>query len=134
MACPLICARGKTCLMFSPERKGKEKARRRYFGDGAQSLCLPDLGVQVPVAGQCKHLGGYVDSRLTMLPEVRYRLAQAHSSLEASQALPLNNSELSISTRAAIFASALTPTFFILVSGSPLVRPGASSTLDTPNL
>lgn len=105
---------GKTCLMLSLIGKGKEKARRRFFSDGAQSLCLPDLGVRVPVADQYKHLGGYdgyVDS-LSMLPEVRHRLAQAHSSFEASKTPLLNNSELSISTQAAIFASAITPTFF----------------------
>eukprot|EP00439_Symbiodinium_sp_Y106_P083133 s1736_g22.t4 len=103
---------GKTALVFSLVGKGLAKAKRRFFGHGEQHLSLPDLAVSIPVAEYYKHLGGYIDGRLSMSQETRYRLAQATSSYESSKTLLLNNPGLSLATRAAIFASAVTPTFF----------------------
>ena len=103
---------GKTALVLSLVGKGLTKAKRRFFGQGEQHLRLPDLAVSIPVAEYYKHLGGYIDGRLSMTQETRYRLAQATSSYESSKALLLNNPGLSLATRTAIFASAVTPTFF----------------------
>ncbi|CAE7260031.1 unnamed protein product, partial [Symbiodinium sp. KB8] len=104
--------RGKTSVLISLSGKGCKRVRGRYFPAGAKSLHLPDLNVGVVVADQYKHLGGYLDCKLTMKPEARFRLAQAASSYTAAKALLLNSPRLDIKTRAALFASAVTPTFF----------------------
>ena len=103
---------GKTGVLLSLQGRGSKRARRRFFPEGTQRLHLPDLDVGVAVTEQYKHLGGYVDCKLTMRPEVRFRLAQATSSYEAAKSLLLNNPRLQLATRAALFASAVTPTFF----------------------
>ncbi|CAE7246226.1 rbcL, partial [Symbiodinium sp. KB8] len=74
---------GKTSVMIALAGKGSRQARRDYFPGGTQRLWLPDLQVGVAVTDQYKHLGGVVDCKLTMKPEVRFRLAQAASSYDA---------------------------------------------------
>ena len=103
---------GKTSVMIALQGKGSKQVRAKHFPAGTQRLYLPDLGVGVAVTDQYKHLGGYVDSRLTMRPEARFRLAQAASAYDAAKALLLNSPRLELPTRAALFASAVTPTFF----------------------
>eukprot|EP00439_Symbiodinium_sp_Y106_P083986 s966_g24.t1 len=120
---------GKTALVFSLVGKGLAKAKRRFFGHGEQHLSLPDLAVSIPVTEYYKHLGGYIDGRLSMSQETRYRLAQATSSYESSKTLLLNNPGLSLATRAAIFASAVTPTFFNVGQRIPAGK--AWTTLET---
>ena len=105
---------GKTSVMIALAGKGSRQARRDYFPGGTQRLWLPDLQVGVAVTDQYKHLGGVVDCKLTMKPEVRFRLAQAASSYDAAKALLLNSPKLELPTRAALFASIVTPTFFNL--------------------
>ena len=105
---------GKTSVMIALIGKGSKQARREHFPDGTQKLWLPDLEVGVAVTDQYKHLGGVVDHKLTMKPEVRFRLAQAASSYDATKTLLLNNPKLELPTRAALFASVVTPTFFNL--------------------
>ena len=124
---------GKTALVFSLVGKGLAKAKRRFFGHGEQHLSLPDLAVSIPVAEYYKHLGGYIDGRLSMSQETRYRLAQATSSYESSKTLLLNNPGLSLATRAAIFASAVTPTFFNIGQWIPEGKAWKTLRLDTPN-
>ena len=103
---------GKTNLMIVLCGRGQQAARRKFFQDGLQTLWLPDLQLQVPVVEQYKHLGGFVDSRLSMLPEVRYRLAQAGSAYDSAKLLLLNNPGLQLRTRAALFETIVTPTLF----------------------
>ncbi|OLQ14020.1 hypothetical protein AK812_SmicGene1973 [Symbiodinium microadriaticum] len=103
---------GKTSVMlrlFGPDSK---RARREFFPNGAQKLHLPDLDVGVAVVEHYKHLGGYVDCKLSMRQEARYRVAQASSSYDAAKTLLLNSPKLDLKTRAALFESAVTPTFF----------------------
>ncbi|CAE7870876.1 unnamed protein product, partial [Symbiodinium microadriaticum] len=105
---------GKTSVMINLTGKGSKQARREYFPNGTQKLWLPDLEVGVAVTDQYKHLGGVVDCKLSMKPEVRFRLAQAASSYDAAKTLLLNSPKLELPTRAALFASVVTPTFFNL--------------------
>ncbi|OLP97334.1 hypothetical protein AK812_SmicGene20330, partial [Symbiodinium microadriaticum] len=103
---------GKTSVMISLKGKGHHKARQKYFPNGTKKLELPDLGVGIVVADCYKHLGGYVDCKLSMKQEVRHRLAQASSSYDSARTLLLGNPRLELATRAALFESAVTPTFF----------------------
>ncbi|CAE7947537.1 TNXB [Symbiodinium sp. KB8] len=103
---------GKTSVMLHISGRGSHRARQAYFRDGAKSLSLPDLGVSVVVADSYKHLGGVIDSKLTMRPEARFRLAQASSSYDAAKTLLLGNPRLDLITRARLFESVVTPTFF----------------------
>ncbi|CAE7900207.1 unnamed protein product [Symbiodinium sp. KB8] len=103
---------GKTSVMISLKGKGHNKARQQFFPNGAKKLDLPDLGVGIVVADCYKHLGGYVDCKLSMKQEVRHRLAQASSSYDSARTLLLGNPRLGLATRAALFESAVTPTFF----------------------
>ncbi|CAE7906300.1 unnamed protein product [Symbiodinium microadriaticum] len=105
---------GKTSVLVSLLGKDSKKARGQYFPAGTQQLWLPDLEVGVAVTDQYKHLGGLVDCKLTMKPEARFRLAQAASSYDAAKTLLLNSPKLELKTRAALFATAVTPTFFNL--------------------
>ena len=103
---------GKTSVMIALQGRGHKKARARHFPAGTQHMRLPDLAVGVPITDQYKHLGGYVDCRLSMRPEARFRLAQAGSAYDAAKALLLNSPKLELPTRSALFSSAVTPTFF----------------------
>ena len=103
---------GKTSVMIRLEGKGHKKVRQSYFPGGTHCLHLPDLGVGVTVADQYRHLGGFIDCKLSMRPEMRHRLAQASSSYDAAKKLLLGSSRLELPTRAALFETAITPTFF----------------------
>ena len=111
---------GKTSLMIRIYGRGSQKARGAFFTGGAQCLQLPELGVSIPVADQYKHLGGIVDCKLSMRPEVRFRLAQASSAYDTAKRLLLNNPQLELATRARLFESAITPTFFNIGLWVPL--------------
>ncbi|CAE7939956.1 rbcL, partial [Symbiodinium necroappetens] len=103
---------GKTSVMISLRGKGHKKVRQAFFPQGTQQLLLPDLGVSIVVTDHYKHLGGFVDCKLAMRHEVRHRLAQASSSYDSAKTLLLGSSKLALATRAALFESAVTPTFF----------------------
>ena len=105
---------GKTSIMLYLTGRGSQRARKSFFEGGKQSLYLPDLGVNVVVADSYKHLGGMLDSKLSMRPEARFRLAQAASSYDTARALLLGNPRLELATRSALFESVVTPTFFNL--------------------
>ena len=83
---------GKTSVMIRLSGRGHKKVRKAYFPNGTQRLALPDLGVGIVVADHYKHLGGFVDCKLTMRPEMRHRLAQASSSYDSAKTLLLGNS------------------------------------------
>ena len=117
---------GKTSAMIRLVGKGHKKVRQSYFPGGTRSLHLPDLGVGVAVTDQYRHLGGFVDCKLSMRPEVRHRLAQASSSYDASKKLLLGSSRLTLPTRAALFESAITPTFFNIGLWVPNGKPWES--------
>ena len=103
---------GKTSVLLRLFGPGSKKARRTFFPDGTKSLLLPDLGVGIAVMDHYKHLGGYLDCRLAMKQEARHRLAQASSSYDSAKALLLGSPKLELATRAALFETAVTPTFF----------------------
>ena len=103
---------GKTSVMIRLEGKGHKRVRQSYFPSGTRCLHLPDLGVGVTVADQYRHLGGFVDCKLSMRPELRHRLAQASSSYDAAKKLLLGSPRLELPTRVALFETAITPTFF----------------------
>ena len=103
---------GKTSILLKLFGPGSTTARRTFFPEGAKRLLLPDLGVGVAVMDQYKHLGGYLDCRLSMKPEARYRLAQASSAYDSAKTLLLGSPRLELATRASLFETAVTPTFF----------------------
>ena len=113
---------GKTSVMISLQGKGHKKVRQAYFPQGEQNLELPDLGIKIVVADHYKHLGGFVDCKLTMRQEVRHRLAQASSSYDSAKTLLLGSPRLALATRAALFESAVTPTFFNIGLWVPVGR------------
>ena len=103
---------GKTSVMMRLYGRGSQQARQAFFPGGTQKLWLPDLDVSITVTDQYKHLGGIVDMKLTMRPEMRFRLAQASSAYDTAKRLLLNNPQLELPVRARLFESSITPTFF----------------------
>ena len=105
---------GKTNLLIQLCGRGQRRATVEFFPQGQRSMWLPDLQLHVPIVDSYRHLGGVVDCRLTMMPEVRFRLAQAGNAYESAKKLLLNNPGLQLTTRAALFGTVVTSTFFNL--------------------
>ncbi|CAE7596336.1 unnamed protein product, partial [Symbiodinium sp. CCMP2456] len=102
---------GKTTMVLALTGKGVQKARRTHFDGDRRSLPLADLQAAVPVASQYTHLGGVLDRRMEMKPEMRRRLVIATSSLEAGNKLIFSNATIPLNIRTQMFETAILSTF-----------------------
>ncbi|CAE7421483.1 unnamed protein product, partial [Symbiodinium sp. CCMP2456] len=91
--------------------KGVQKARKAHFDGGKKALPLADLQLEVPVASQYTHLGGVLDHRVEMKPEMRRRLAVATSSYEAGSKLIFANGTIPLNIRTQMFETVVLSTF-----------------------
>ncbi|CAE7309490.1 unnamed protein product [Symbiodinium sp. CCMP2592] len=103
--------RNKTALMFQLRGKGAVRAQRECFSSGKASLRLADLDVDLPVTNQYKHLGGLIDSRLSLAGEARRRLAVASQAFDQGKALLFLNDSIPLETRASLLQVAVTSTY-----------------------
>ncbi|CAE7582633.1 unnamed protein product [Symbiodinium sp. CCMP2592] len=111
--------RNKTALMCALRGKGAVKAARQYFDHGRAALHLPELGLDLPVTNQYKHLGGVIDHRLRLNAEARRRLAMATQAFDQGKALLYLNSTLPLHTRASLLQIAVTSTYHNLPIWNP---------------
>ena len=77
-------------------------------------LELRDLQEAIPIVPHYKHLGCFVDPEVRFGQEARYRSAQATAAYDKAKDLLLQNRDLSLSTRSALFQSAVVSTYFNL--------------------
>ncbi|CAE7846913.1 unnamed protein product, partial [Symbiodinium necroappetens] len=106
--------RGKTTIVVALTGKGIQKARQSHFGHGRNTLVLEDLGVEIPVAPQYVHLGGIMDAKLSMKPEMRRRLSMATSAMDSGKKLIFQNVQIPLDVRAQLFEMSVLSTMFNL--------------------
>ena len=106
--------RGKTTVVLALQGKGVQKAKATHFGHGRTTLPLADLQVEVPVAPQYVHLGGVLDARVSMKPEMRRRLSMASAAMDSGKKLLFQNKQIPLETRAQLFEMSILSTLFNL--------------------
>ena len=106
--------RDKTSILMRLVGAGARTARRRYFSSGKAELYLEDLQEAIPIVKHYRHLGASVDGGVKLLYERRHRTALAGSAYESAKDLLLQNRDLQIATRAAVFQTAVVATYFNL--------------------
>ena len=94
--------------------KGATIARKKYFQSGKPELFLEDLQEAIPVVRQYRHLGAVIDPEMKLGAERRHRTALANAAYDSARDLLLQNRDLQMPTRAAIFQSAVVSTYFNL--------------------
>ncbi|CAE7191431.1 unnamed protein product [Symbiodinium sp. CCMP2456] len=110
---------GKTSYMIQLRGPGSTTARKRHFPKGKAALAIPDLALEIPTVSQYRHLGGIIDLKLSFRPEARHRLAIASQAYDTAKKLLLNNRDLELPTRVALFEIAVTTTYFNLALWRP---------------
>ncbi|CAE7825551.1 unnamed protein product [Symbiodinium sp. CCMP2592] len=103
---------GKTSLMIGLRGKGSLRVKRRYFSGGSPVLKIDELGEEVHVVPHYKHLGGYLDTKNSMMMEARHRIALATQAYDSAGKLLLNRRDLDMPVRMGIFNSVVTASLF----------------------
>ena len=106
--------RHKTSIMLSLRGAGSKTARRRCFADGRSELRLRDLAESIPIVLHYKHLGCILDPLGKLGPEARHRTALATAAYDSARDLLLQNRDLSLSTRTALFRTTVLASYFNL--------------------
>ncbi|CAE7766735.1 unnamed protein product [Symbiodinium sp. CCMP2456] len=106
--------REKTSIILRLVGKGATQARRTFFTNGKPEMFLPDLKESIPIVQRYKHLGAMVDPMARLAHEARYRTALASAAYDAAKDLLLQNQDLRMSTRTAVFNTAVVTTYFNL--------------------
>ena len=73
--------------------------QRKYFGHGRRTVKLGDVGLEVQVTNQYKHLGGLVDGRARGAAEARRRIGLATSAFEEGKSSLYLNATIPLDTR-----------------------------------
>ena len=106
--------RHKTSIMLSLRGAGSKTVRRRCFADGRSELRLRDLAESIPIVLHYKHLGCILDPLGKLGPEARHRTALATAAYDSARDLLLQNRDLSLSTRTALFRTTVLASYFNL--------------------
>ena len=111
---PADDGRDKTSIILRLVGKGAVTVRKKYFRNGKAELFLDDLQEAIPVVKQYRHLGAIIDPEMKLGAERRHRTALANAAYDSARDLLLQNRDLCMQTRAAIFQSAVVSTYFNL--------------------
>ncbi|CAE7374664.1 Pol [Symbiodinium sp. CCMP2592] len=106
--------RHKTSAMLSLKGKGSTKIRKQCFANGKPELFLPDLQEAIPIVPHYKHLGCMVDPVARLNQEARHRTALAATAYDSAKDLLLQNRDLALSTRVALFRTTVVASYFNL--------------------
>ncbi|CAE7022108.1 unnamed protein product [Symbiodinium sp. CCMP2456] len=104
----------KTAFIMAVRGRGARKVRQACFGGGSRALTLSDLDLKVTIAGHYIHLGGLVNPDMRMQQEARRRLSMAKAAFDSGKALLFGNETIPLQTRASLFSTSITATFFNL--------------------
>ncbi|CAE7398742.1 unnamed protein product, partial [Symbiodinium sp. CCMP2456] len=104
----------KTAFIMAIRGKGAQKVRRQCFAEGTNTLHLRDLDLKVTIASQYVHLGGIVNTEMKLQQEARRRLSMAKAAFDSGRALLYTNETIPLKTRASLFNTSITATFFNL--------------------
>ncbi|CAE7710018.1 unnamed protein product [Symbiodinium sp. CCMP2592] len=103
--------RHKTSVMVKVRGQGAKKTRRDTFESGKPELFLDDIRESLQVVPSYKHLGCVVDLEANLHLEVRHRTALASAAYDQAKDLLLQNRDLTLQTRSALFQTAVVATY-----------------------
>ncbi|CAE6930495.1 unnamed protein product, partial [Symbiodinium sp. CCMP2456] len=104
----------KTAFIMAVRGRGARKVRQTCFEGGLRALTLSDLDLKVTIAGHYIHLGGLVNPDMRLQQEARRRLSMAKAAFDSGKALLFGNETIPLRTRASLFSTSITATFFNL--------------------